>query len=415
MTTLDKVGITVPTLFQSKIIPRILGGQELICIAPEGSGRTTAMACGVLMKVKFADGTAPRALILVPKKEDVLELVNLFKQLAEEMDVRIVGLYSNSGIEGQKEQLAEGSDIVIGTPDRVLALYLRTGINLNKLQQFIIDDAELVVKQGLAGQIHELSVGLPKCQRIIFTEVLHEKLERMNEAFLKFPTILEIEPDDKPKMETIDQWLYLVPNFKTKQNLLNLLMADRDTYKKTIVFVNTAVSAQNLFKSLEKRYPEEVALVKPKGDIKPERQIVNFKKTEDERILFVINGSVTGFDLEGFDYLIHFDVPETKNEYLDRVEASIYKTNLPGSIAFSTDTELPTIKKIELTIGKKMELAELPLGLIIEGTRKRESEKSETKPIPGQGAFHEKKESNAKTYNYGWKEKNKMFGKKNRK
>ena len=112
-------------------------------------------------------------------------------------------------------------------------------------------------------------------------------------------------------------------------------------------------------------------------------QIVNFKKTEDERILFVINGSVTGFELEGFDYLIHFDVPETKNEYLDRVEASIYKTNLPVSITFSTDTELPTVKKIELTTGKKMELAELPLGLIIEGTRKRESEKSETNPIFG--------------------------------
>ncbi|MBY0425875.1 MAG: DEAD/DEAH box helicase [Cytophagales bacterium] len=421
LTALEVAGITAPTAFQSKIIPRILGGQELICIAPEGSGRTTALACAVLTRIKFSDGNIPpRALVLVPTKEDVMAMVVLFKQLAEHMSIRIMGLYSNAGIEGQKEALAEGTDIVVGTPDRVLALYLRSGINLNKLQQFILDDAERIVKQGLAQQIHEISVGLPRCQKVIFTEVMHEKLERMTSAFFNFPTTIEVEPDESPKIETINQVLYQVPNFKTKQNLLNLLMSDSDTFKKVVVFVNTSVTATNIYKSLNKRFPEEVVIIKPSGDIKPERQIVNFMKTEFDRIMVVINESIAPFGLQGLDYIFHFDIPETKTDFLHRVEASQFEKEAPTAISFATDAEMPMIKKIELTTGNKMEIEPLPFGLVIEGTRKRVSGSKDEKtnvdlPISGQGAFQEKKASNAKTYNYGWKEKNKLFGKKNRK
>lgn len=412
---LDK-GFQQALPFQSKILPRISGGQELVCIGPEGSGKTTGMVIGVLSRLKFGQEMAPRALILVANKESVLSLVDLFEAFTTKMGIRITALYPGAGMEGQKEALAEGTDVVVGTPDRVLAIYLKSGLNLNRLQQFILDDADGIVKQGFQSQIHQLALSLPKCQRIVFSEVFHDKLERLTSAFQANPQLMESDAMGAGSIQTIPLLLYKTLNYKTKQNLLNLLMQDEETYRKVIVFAKTRLTCQNLYKSLNKRFPGKIALLKPTMSTNGFQTVQDFREASKSRVLLWANELEQMADFSRIDHIFHFDLSDDISNFVSRVQ-----NNQPSltSIVFATDIELSIASKIEHTIGKKMEVVTLPSDLIVEGTRKKKTETVEEKPVEipkdGQGAFHEKKASNAKDYNWGWKEKNKLFGKKYKK
>ncbi len=415
---MQDLGYTQALPLQTKVLPRIMGGQQIICIGHEDSGKTTTIALGVIMRLKFAFETAPRALILVPDRERVLEQVQRFEELGKNTGIRVLGVFAGVGLEGQRETIEEGVDVIIGTPDRVLALYLKSGLNLNRLQQFILDDAELIVKQGLQSSVHQITLSLSKCQKMVFSVVMHEKLERLSN-FIDFPVIVEIEPETNVQVVTIPQVLYQVPNYKTKQNLLNLMLSDASEYPKVIVFVNTKLTARNLYKSIDRRLSGEVALLKPPTyEEQGYKTVEEFKKAKNSRILVVANEIEQFLDLNGIPFLFHFDLPADIDLYVNRTDEKHYVKNSGAlSITYATDIELIIVKKIEHATGQKMQVEPLPLGLIIEGSRKKKPKKEdetgeEKSSDSSQGAFHEKKASNAKDYNMGWKEKQKLYGKK---
>ncbi len=417
LAALKETGLTDALPLQAKVIPRINGGQGVVCIAPEGSGKSTSIILSVLNRLKFPFEEVPRALILVPDRDKATLLLEKFEEFNAKSALRIISVYAGAGIEGQREIISEGVDIVIGTPDRVLALYLKSGLNINKLQHFILDDAELIVKQGLQTQVHQITLSLPKCQHLVFSEVYHEKLERMI-AYIENPVLVEFEPEPETILETIPQLLYQVPNYKTKQNLLNLLISESDTYRKVLVFVKTRLTCQNLFKSMERRFPGEVAILKPLVyEHQGFKSVEEFKKSAKCRVLLIANEIEQFINYTDIQFILHFDISTDTEQFIERVKISNFKDTPPVSITFSTDIELVTIRKIEVSTGNKMILQPLPAGLVIQGDRKKKVETADSKGFeksadPNQGAYHEKKAANAKDYNWGWKEKNKLFGKK---
>lgn len=416
-------GFEKPLPMQAKALSRISGGQEIVGIGPEGIGKSSTIVLSVLSRLKYAHESAPRALVMCPDKDRVAALMQLFQQLTPPLTLRILAVHAGGGIEGQKEAIGEGIDIIIGTPDRILALYLKNALNLNKLQQFIVDDAELVVKQGLQSPIHQIALSLPKCQRLAFSEVMHEKLQRLLDGFMFSPSVIEVQEESEQTINTIPLFLYQTPNYKTKQNLANLLMSDMATYTKVAIFANTKITAQNIYKSLAKRYAGEVVLLKPPVyDQQGVQSMSEFKSRTDLRILVVSNETEQFMKLDDLSHLIHLDLPSNKDLVVQRIAESNFDNRpLPTSFIFATDIELPMVKKIELTIGSIMEVLPFPAGLIVEGSRSNkkiqegEALLAEKSKVSNQGAFHEKKPSNAKDYNWGWKEKNKLFGKKYKK
>ncbi len=416
---MQEAGFSNPLPLQSKVISRILGGQELICVGPEGSGKTTSLVLAVLMRLKFSFEEAPRTLILVPDKEKVQALAACFHRFGERTGIRVVGLYAGAGMEGQKEALAEGVDVVIGTPDRVLAIYLKSALNLNRLQQFILDDAEGIVKQGFQSAVHQIAASLPKCQRMIFSELWHEKLERLGKAFLLFPQLVEVETELDPKIYTIPLYVYQVPNYKTKQRLLLKLLEDKEAYRKLILFANTKLTTQNVHKALEKRFPGESALLKPMYDHQGVKTVEEFKKSAKFRVLLIANELEQFMDVGNIPHLLHLDLPLEPGLFIQHVTHTSHPTTPSVSLVFATDIELALVKKIEAATGQKMHVLPLPDDFPLEETPKRSRKETGTdeqelpkSAVSNQGAFHEKKAKNAKDYNWGWKEKNKLFGKK---
>ena len=399
---------------QAKTMSRIVGAQDMIISAPEGSGKTTAYVLGTLMRLKYGVEEAPRALILVPDKEAVRAVMEKFDLLNKNQSIRFVGLHADQAIQSQMDALADGADIVVATPDRARAIYLKLGLNLNKVIMFIVDDAELIVKKGLQLPVVELARSITRCQHLIFTEVIHEKLHYMIDPFMNFPTVVEIESLSPNKLATRNQILYQVPDFRTKINLLNLMLGADGNSNKTIVFVNTRLTAQKLFKSLTSAVMKTSAVLNPLFfDQVGFNSVEQFEDNSEINTLIVANEGTGMIDVSRIPSLIHLEIPDEKETYLKRVVVDAESEGLK-SILFSTDIELNTVKKIEQAVGHKLIVNELPEDLVIyKGKAKIISSNTNSKASRTAGAaFHEKKESNAKDFNFSSREKAKMNRKK---
>src|SRR5690606_7254352 len=213
---------------------------------------------------------------------------------------------------------------------------------------------------------------------------------------------------ENKSIDTLDLFLYQLPNFTTKINLLNYLLQDKEVFQKVIVFVNSKLTAQKLATSLFQERKEEIAILNPLFyDDFGYETTEGFMTNVQSRVLIIARENNTVVDLANIPFILQFELPNEKDEFLNHVVKN--KENEDSVVlTFSTDLELPMVRKIEQAVGKRMEILELPEDLQIyspSNDKKKKSAKEEQDDSFGGGAFHQKKESNAKTYNYGGGEK----------
>lgn len=404
-------GFLTPKEIQIRTMSRILGGQDVIAIAPEGAGKTTTYVLATLMKLKYAFEEAPRALILVPDAEHVDHVLEQFKLLNRNNTFRILGIDSRGAVETQMNEITDGCDIIVAVPDRARALYLKLALNTNKIQLFIVDNAELIVKKGLQLPVVELANSAYKSQHVVFTEVFHEKLNHMISPFMKdSATTIEVDEIGEQQAEVYPQMLYQVPNFRTKLNLLTLLLNDAEFFDKVVVFVNTRLTAQTVYKNFNNPKEGEISIYRSLFfDDKGYDDIEDFKENPDARVLIVANENLGELDIQGIPFILHLELPEQKETLIQR----IVKTGEEEVVAitFSTDIELVEVKKIEQAIGQRMDVMELPedLKIMDAAAKPKKKKKEEEEDVTERGAaFHEKKASNLKNYNYSAGTKAKM-------
>lgn len=177
----------------AKAISKINAGADIYGIGPEHSGKTSIAVIAAIQKLKEAFEDAPRALIIVSGKDKALAMKEQFSVLAKKTSLRVVPVFEDAPIHKQFDDIYVGVDVVIGTAKRVMEIYFKQGLNINKLNLFVIDDAEMIIKQGLQGQIDRLIQSLPKCQHMVLMEELNPKIERLTEKFIKSPVLIEAE------------------------------------------------------------------------------------------------------------------------------------------------------------------------------------------------------------------------------
>ena len=192
--SLERLGYESPTAIQKNILPKIKSGADLYCLAPEGSGKTTAMIISVIQKLNaeaFED--SPRALIYVKDKEAALDLEEKFKAFTRETDLRIYCAYEEQNIDDQKDDIYYGVDIVIATPKRLGKLFSMTGIHLGQLQLFILEDAEFISKSSNYDDIVRIPLSINKCQYLIFAETMEPKMERLKGMFMERARVVKMK------------------------------------------------------------------------------------------------------------------------------------------------------------------------------------------------------------------------------
>lgn len=410
--TMTELGYLAPKEIQSRCISRILGGQDVIAIAPEGAGKTTTYVLSTLMKLKFTNDEAPKFLILAPNEERIDEIVEKFYQLSKNRDLRIIGLRAGGSMEEEIEELVAGKDIVVATPNRARAIYLKLALNLNRIQTLIIDDAEEIIKQGMQNPVRELAESCGKVQHLVFSTVAHQKLYDMIDTHLNEDyALVEVDELESEAIDTLDLLLYQLPNFTTKINLLNYLLQDKEVFQKVIVFVNSKLTAQKLATSLFQQNKTEIAILNPLFyDDFGYETTADFIEDEQARVLIIARENTNAVDLANIPFIFQFELPNEKEEFLNHLVKNEQNED-SVVLTFSTDLELPMVRKIEQAVGKRMDVLDLPEDLQIynpANDKKKKATKEEQEDSSRGGAFHPKKESNAKTFNYGGGEKAKM-------
>lgn len=404
LNAVDDLGYTEPSPIQEKAIPLILQGHDVLGIAQTGTGKTAAFVLPLLMITKYAQGEHPRCLILAPTRELVSQINEEITQLGKYTDLRHVALYGGVGPKAQTEALRAGVDIIVATPGRFLDLYSKGEIFTKTIKHLILDEADKMMDMGFMPQIRRILEVIPrKRKNLLFSATFSERVERLSQEFLESPVRVEVTPQ-ATAAETVEQWMYEVPNSRTKLNLLAHLLEDEEVVR-AIIFTRTKTVADNVYKFLGRKIMDKAKLRvihANKGQNTRMNSMEAFK-AGDVRVLVSTDVSARGIDIQEVSHVINFDVPVIYEDYVHRIGRT-GRANLSGmAITFVTIEEAYHIEKIEeiirTTIPRKpipdnVEITETPFEEQQQMLRVVDEQRKKADPT-FQGAFHEKKRKNS--------------------
>lgn len=396
---IEEAGFSSPTEIQEKCIPLILGGQQVIGVAQTGTGKTAAYMLPLLMKVKYAQGNEPRALILVPTKELVLQVMSVAKQLSKYTDLRTVGIYGGVGPKAQMEEIEAGVDLLVATPGRFMEIYLKNALPTKQIKTLILDEADRMMDMGFMPQLRKVFEVIPsKRQNLLFSATFPEKVERLSQEFLEFPTRIEVTPQSTPARQ-VAQEVYHIPNLRTKINFLEHLLADKEIFNRVMIFARTKGNADNVFKFIERKNLGPVRVIHSNKGQNSRINAMNEFKQGELRVLVCTDVGSRGIDVEKVSHVINFDVPVLYEDYVHRIGRTGRAFQEGIAITFVTQAEEYHIKKIEKLIREKIPVKKLPREIKIEETpfeesqeMAREIDRQKRREDPEyKGAFHERK------------------------
>lgn len=356
--SMNDLGYFTATEFQLKSLSRIIGGHDIIGIAPEGAGKTTAYVLGVLMRLKHTMDEAPKVLVLAANEDRIDVIVDHFKTVSKNKNLHIMALKASENMEDEIEGLVLGVDIVVATPSRARAVYLKLGLNLNRIQTFVIDNAQGLIKQGMQTQVRELAQSCGKVQYLTFNTEENDKLHSMIDDFMPFATVIQVEESEKGATETHELMLYQTPDVDTKIKLLSTLISDDEVFDKVVVFVNSKITAHDLIERLRLPKGEAAILLPLSSDTLGIDDINSFKRIPKCRLLIIANENSKAFDLKGIPFIFHFELPEKEEIFIQQIRKTTSDEAI--AIAFATANELPILHKAELSLGKKIPIIPLP-------------------------------------------------------
>lgn len=398
ISAVEDTGYTQPTAIQEKAIPLALAGHDVLGIAQTGTGKTAAYALPVLMKTKYAQGTFPRALVLAPTRELVMQIEEVFKALAAYTDLRIVSLYGGLGPKTQIETLQAGVDIIISTPGRFLDIYRKGELVAKEIKTMVLDEADKMMDMGFMPQIRNILEVIPvKRQNLLFSATFGTRIDRLAAEFLEFPERVEVTPS-ATTAETIGQVKYFVPNIKTKITLLGHLF-EQEEISRAIVFTRSRKNAEEVFGYVSNRdFGETRVIHANKGQNTRINSIEDFKAGE-VRILVATDVASRGLDVSMVSHVINFDVPLIYEDYVHRIGRTGRAENQGKAITFVNPAEIYHFERIEEMIRMVVEESQIPAQVPVSETPfaekqayAREIDRLIQRDNPDyKGAFHEKK------------------------
>lgn len=405
LNALADLGLENPTPIQEEAFSTIMSGRDVIGIAQTGTGKTFAYLLPVLRMLSYSEQTNPRALILVPTRELVVQVVEELEKLTAYINVRILGVFGGTNINTQKQLVARGQDIIVATPGRLYDLTINRDLHLKSVQKLVIDEVDVMLDLGFRFQLNNIMELLPENrQNIMFSATMTEEVEQLINTNFRNPEKISVAASGTP-LENIHQVKYRVPNFYTKVNLLKELLSEPETYNKVLIFVGNKRMADRLFENLDQIFPEECTVIH--SNKTQNYRLRSIRQFGDGfcRILIATDVMARGLDIEQISHVISFDTPAYPENYMHRIGRTGRAEKEGHSILLVTPAEEENLEKIESLMGLEIEQQQMPEAVEI-STELIPEEQPKVKEIhnpikggdedaPGP-AFHEKKEKNKK-------------------
>ncbi len=313
-------GYATPTPIQAQAIPQILQGRDLVGIAQTGTGKTAAFALPILDRLaadrRKVEPRSCRTLVLSPTRELASQIADSFRTYGRHLGLSVAVAFGGVSIAGQIRALAPGVDILVATPGRLLDLVSQHKVRLDRLEIFVLDEADRMLDMGFIRDIRRLVRALPPVrQNLFFSATMPQEIGQLASELLRDPVKVAVAPV-ATTAERVEQRVIFVDTAQ-KRSLLVTLLRD-DSFGRTLVFTRTKHGADRVVRHLTGAGIGAEAIHGNKSQGQRERALSDFRSGR-ARVLVATDIASRGIDVDGVTHVVNFDIPADPESYVHRI------------------------------------------------------------------------------------------------
>ncbi len=350
-------GYVKPTPIQAKAIPALLRGKDLLGIAQTGTGKTAAFLLPILHKfsseMKVLPSGTPRALVLAPTRELAAQIGDSCRKYGKHLRLRHTVIFGGVGQGPQVSSLKHGVDILIATPGRLLDLMEQGFVFLDRLEVFVLDEADRMLDMGFLPDVKRVVQRVPqRRQTMFFSATMSPEISALAASMVHDPVRVEVTPDSLT-VEKIDQRVLFV-DAKKKDALLWLLL-EQEHLEKVLVFTRTKHRADRVCRSLNKKGVKAVPI---HGNRSQNQRTQALKSFHDgrSRVLVATDIAARGIDVKDISHVINYDLPNEPENYVHRIGRTARAGKDGIAYSFCAADEREYLRAIEKLIKMRIEV-----------------------------------------------------------
>jgi ATP-dependent RNA helicase RhlE len=337
---LEEEGYLHPTPIQERAIPHVLAGKDLLGCAQTGTGKTAAFALPILQRLSSVAGVRPssppiRVLVLSPTRELASQIGDSFAAYGRHLQLTNTVIFGGVGQDAQRQALRRGVDILVATPGRLLDLMQQGYVRLDRLEVFVLDEADRMLDMGFIHDVRKVISAIPsRRQTLFFSATMPADIRKLADAILTDPARVAVTPP-ATTVELVEQSVYFVEK-ADKRQLLEHVLADRGITR-ALVFTRTKHGADRVVEYLTKRGIRADAIHGNKSQNARERALGQFKEGR-VRVLVATDIAARGIDIDAISHVINFELPNVPETYVHRIGRTA-RAGAPGIALSFCDTE----------------------------------------------------------------------------
>jgi ATP-dependent RNA helicase RhlE len=350
-------GYTEATPVQSKAIPPILLGRDVMAAAQTGTGKTAGFVLPMLQRLAgYASSSASparhpvRALILAPTRELAAQVEESVRVYGKYVPLKSAAIFGGVPIDPQIAQLRQGVEILVATPGRLLDHVQNKTVMFHAVEFLVLDEADRMLDMGFLPDIKRILALLPpKRQNLLFSATYSEEIRALARQLLKDPVNIEVAPRNAVA-DMVTHTIYEVRS-ADKRDLLVSLVRTRDM-RQVLVFCNTKIGANRLAYKLQKDGIEAAAIHSDRGQLERMQALAGFKEGK-VRILVATDIAARGLDIEELPFVVNFDVPLNPEDYVHRTGRTGRAGSAGEAITLMSEEDREKLSAIERLINRK--------------------------------------------------------------
>lgn len=351
------MGFDEATGIQSVAIPKAMEGVDMIGQAQTGTGKTVAFGIPAIEKVDLSNKN-PQVIILCPTRELAIQVSEEMQRLAKyKRDLRILPIYGGQPIGRQIRSLQRGTQIIIGTPGRVMDHMRRGTLKLNHIDTMILDEADEMLNMGFRDDIETILLQVPKDRQILlFSATMPKQILDISNKYLKKPTIFRVKPKDITLTKV--KQLYFRVNRNERTEILDRLLKINNP-KRTIVFCNTKRGVDRLVGELQERGYFADSL---HGDLNQNARdaVMNKLRNGNIDILVATDIAARGIDVDDIEAVFNYDLPQDLEYYIHRIGRTGRAGREGTAYNFIFGRQMQELRAIERYTKAKISQAKVP-------------------------------------------------------
>jgi ATP-dependent RNA helicase RhlE len=344
-----------PTPIQSKAIPEILAGHDLLAGAQTGTGKTAAFLLPVLQRLAQQGHPErhPRALILTPTRELAAQVGERAKAYGAHLPLRSTTIFGGVGMQPQIDRLHHGTDVLIATPGRLLDHAGRRSVDLTRVQVLVLDEADRMLDMGFIHDIRRVLDLLPRRrQNLLFSATYSEEIRRLAAGLLCQPKLVEVARRNTVA-EAVEQSAHAVDKGRKRELLIHLI--HQGGWDQVLVFTRTKHGANKLTDHLLREGISAAAIHGNKSQTARTRALGDFKAGK-VRALVATDIAARGLDIANLPQVVNFELPNVAEDYVHRIGRTGRAGAGGSAVSLVTQDERGLFKDIQRLLRREIPL-----------------------------------------------------------